>query len=70
MDYNFGNLVRHFIKSSLTEAYSGHYFTIIPINENFVENIYWQQALLNNDQSVKTDCVISLLNAEDDGLVK
>ena len=48
-NYNFvsyvsnGNLIRHFIKSSLTEAYSGHYFTIIPINEKFFENIYWQQ---------------------------
>ena len=65
-----GNLIRHFIKSSLTKAYSGHYFTIIPIHEIFFENIYWQQALLNEDQSVKTDCVISLLNAEDDNLVK
>ena len=30
-----GNLVGQFIKSSLTEAYSSHYFNIIPINKRF-----------------------------------
>ena len=40
-NYNFltyvsnGNLVGQFIKSSLTEAYSSHYFNIIPINKRF-----------------------------------
>ena len=54
-------LIRHFIKSSSTDQYNGHFLSVIPLKDtNFFKANLWQQGLLS-EESKPNICLIAIM---------
>jgi hypothetical protein len=58
-------LIRHFIKSQISNQYSGHFYSLIPINQRmFWKPVFWQNALLKKtNNEYYNSCLINMLSS-------